>query len=365
MTFLIPNLASATYEPQAEPDSGDFRILANGIAGTGVVSGCAVTAQAAPDMTLAVASGSVAVDGIQAAVTAGNVAIGAADATNPRFDLVVVNGAGAKSVLAGTAAATPAFPAVGTANVVLAAVYVPAAATAIAGGSLIDKRAMIRLGGGTSGTGYDPDAVPSSPTAEDDEFDDAAIAAKWGWSSGVQPTLVSESARSGRLMMQVQPAATAAYFRQAYVPGAGVAFTVVAKVSVAAKFSDNCSIAFGVAVLDAADAPIARFGILSDGATTVVSNHRVYDGTTAQSISTGFSTPVYVGISRDTANVYRLAWSLDGLAWNVFSTPTSATVVSRIGLWLLNSAGTADRFVFADWFRRSPGSSFPFTPGRS
>ena len=151
MPFTIPNAAVAAFPAQAEPDSVDIDILANGIAGTGVVSGCAVTAQAAPDMTLAVASGSVAVDGAQAAVTAGNVAIGAADATNPRFDLVVVNGAGAKSVLAGAAAANPAFPSVGTANVVLAAVYVPAAATSIAAGSLIDKRTMIRLGGGGSG----------------------------------------------------------------------------------------------------------------------------------------------------------------------------------------------------------------------
>jgi hypothetical protein len=76
-------------------------------------------------------------------VTAGNVTITAADGSNPRFDLVVVDSAGAKSAVAGTAAANPVF-ADPAGKVVLAAVYVPAADTDIDANQIIDKRIDIK-----------------------------------------------------------------------------------------------------------------------------------------------------------------------------------------------------------------------------
>lgn len=151
MTFEIPNLASATFPAQAEPDSGDFVILAAGPGGTGVQAGCAVTAQGVPDMTLAVAAGTIAVAGVAVAVAAGNVAVSAADATNPRFDLVVVSNAGVKSVTAGAPAASPVFPAIPANSVVLAAVYVSAAIAAIAANRVIDKRVVVTASGGGAG----------------------------------------------------------------------------------------------------------------------------------------------------------------------------------------------------------------------
>lgn len=144
MAFQIPNDADAAFTSQAAPDKGDFDIIAAGLAGTGVISGCAVTAQGSPDMTLAVAAGTVRVAGVpRATVTAGNVTITTADATNPRFDLVVVSSTGVKSVTAGAPAATPAFPAIPANSVVLAAVYVPANDTAIGTTQIIDKRVML------------------------------------------------------------------------------------------------------------------------------------------------------------------------------------------------------------------------------
>lgn len=140
MPFAIPNEADAAFAAQAAPDARDIDILVAGYAGTGVIDGCAVTAQATPDMTLAVAAGTVAVLGTTAAVTAGNVTITTAHATNPRFDLVVVSSAGTKSVTAGTAAAAPVFPAIPASSVVLAAVYVPANDTAIGSTQIVDKR---------------------------------------------------------------------------------------------------------------------------------------------------------------------------------------------------------------------------------
>src|SRR5574341_297277 len=140
MAFTIPNVSDASHLDQAEPDSVDFGILEAGIQGDGVISGCAVTAQATPDMTVAVASGSVRIGGTTATVTAGNLTIGAASATNPRFDLIAVDNTGTKSVAAGVAAGNPVFPSIPANSVILAAVYVPANDTAINSTQITDKR---------------------------------------------------------------------------------------------------------------------------------------------------------------------------------------------------------------------------------
>lgn len=139
----IPNEADAGFADQAEPDAVDFDIINKGYSRVGVIEGCAVTAQGAPDMTLAVAVGVVEVDEKRVAVTSGNVTIGTAHATNPRFDLVHIDDTGAKGVTPGTAAANPVFPAHPANKVILAAVYVPATDTAIATNQIVDKRIMI------------------------------------------------------------------------------------------------------------------------------------------------------------------------------------------------------------------------------
>lgn len=111
-----------------------------------VLSGCAVTAQGSPNMTLAVAKGSVLSGGVLLPVTAGNVTITAADSTKPRFDLVVVNSAGTKTVRAGTASPSPTPPTLSGGDVVIAFVYVPAAATAITTSLFFDSRVFSTAG---------------------------------------------------------------------------------------------------------------------------------------------------------------------------------------------------------------------------
>jgi len=146
MAFDIPNFAEAAHPFQAAPDSTDFEIVTVGSAGTGVVSGTAVTAQGAPDMTVAVAAGVIAVSGTRVAVVAVPVlAITAADATNPRIDLVLVSALGVVSVLAGVAAAVPLMQPLPASTVCLAAVYVSALAASIVAGDIIDKRVIVRL----------------------------------------------------------------------------------------------------------------------------------------------------------------------------------------------------------------------------
>lgn len=105
-----------------------------------VLSGGAVTAQGAPDMTLAVAKAGVLTNGVLKAVAAGNVNIGAADPALPRIDLVVIDSAGAKQVRAGVAASNPKPPARTANDVVLAAVFVPAADTTLENDKVTDLR---------------------------------------------------------------------------------------------------------------------------------------------------------------------------------------------------------------------------------
>jgi hypothetical protein len=144
VAFTIPNSTVAAYPAQAQVDAVDFDIMAAGLTRNGVATGCAVTPQGSPDMTVAVAAGTVIVaDAVPVAVTGGNVTVTAAHASLARFDLIVANNAGAKSCTAGTAAATPVFPAIPANSVVLAAVYVPANATTIQGNQIVDKRVIL------------------------------------------------------------------------------------------------------------------------------------------------------------------------------------------------------------------------------
>ena len=152
MAFTIPNIGVAGFNDQAEPDSVDIDILVAGNAATGAVTGCAVTAQGSPDMTVAIAVGTVSVAGTSVAVTAGNVTITTAHSTLPRKDIVVVSNAGAKSVTAGTAATQPLKPAIPANSVVLAEVYVPAADTAINTNQITDKRVFLAAAAATGWT---------------------------------------------------------------------------------------------------------------------------------------------------------------------------------------------------------------------
>lgn len=179
MSFEIKNLADATYGAQAEVDNVDVDILVQGIKGEGVVTGCAVTQRAAgANMSVDVASGTVRIAGASVAVASGNVAVSAADASNPRFDLVVVNNAGAKSVVAGTAAATAEFPEVPANSVALAAVYVPAAASSVATAQITDKRVNVSAGAGALDDLTDVDTT-STPPADGDRLTYDSASSLW------------------------------------------------------------------------------------------------------------------------------------------------------------------------------------------
>jgi hypothetical protein len=153
--FTVPNAVDApTYPQQARLDSRDLDILAAADAQTGVLSGCAVTAQGTPNMTVAVAVGIVTIAGALIAVTAANSGtFSAANATNPRVDLLTVDAAGVLQIVTGTAAATPTIPTIPAARVALARIDIPANATTITTGQIVDKRVFL-LGATVSPESY-------------------------------------------------------------------------------------------------------------------------------------------------------------------------------------------------------------------
>ncbi len=147
MGFSIPNAGTASFIQQAEPDAVDIDTLTLGFADSGVVSGCGVTYNSV--LTVTVAAGTMKWAGTNAAVAGGNLTVGAADPGLARFDLIVVNSSGTHSVVAGTAAATPVFPAIPATSVPLASVFVPAAATTLSANNIIDKRVILTTSGAT------------------------------------------------------------------------------------------------------------------------------------------------------------------------------------------------------------------------
>jgi hypothetical protein len=141
MVWTIPDKSEGQNDIQSILFQEYLDILAAGVQGTDcVLSGCAVTAQGSPDLTVSVASGAVLSNGVRFAVGSGNVTIAEADATNPRLDLIVVNSSGTKTVRSGTAAVAPSPPAKTANDVVLAVVYVPATDTTIATAQIVDLR---------------------------------------------------------------------------------------------------------------------------------------------------------------------------------------------------------------------------------
>lgn len=148
MPFTIPDSTESAAAAQSTWYQSDIDALVAGIGGDGVLSGCAVSAQGSPNMTVAVALGSVIIGGTSASVTAGNLTIGAAHATLPRIDLITATSSGVKAVTTGTPAANPNVPAIPAASVLLAMVYVPGAATSITSAQIVDKRVVVQVSDG-------------------------------------------------------------------------------------------------------------------------------------------------------------------------------------------------------------------------
>ena len=141
----IPNLAAATWEAQARLFSTDIAIWEMSAGGhNGVISGCAVTAQAPEAMAVDVAAGLTKLAGAQITVAGNAVAITAAHGTYARLDVIYVDDLGVADVATGTAAPAPVPEALPADCIGIAFVYVPAADAAVGAAQITDKRVFVQ-----------------------------------------------------------------------------------------------------------------------------------------------------------------------------------------------------------------------------
>lgn len=117
------------------------------LGGYGVNSGCAVSAQSTPNQTVSVSSGVIITPlGVPYSISSvSSFEATAADATNPRIDIVYVTSAGVVTYLAGTAAGSPTQPSTPANGTILAAISRPANDNTIATSDITDQRDFITV----------------------------------------------------------------------------------------------------------------------------------------------------------------------------------------------------------------------------
>jgi hypothetical protein len=134
-----------------ENDANSFK---QGIDGYGVFSGLAVSA--GTGLQVSVATGSAYFAGTKVTKASPTlVSLTAADPTNPRRDIIVMNSSGTISAVAGTAAAatpggytkfqlwTPYAEPIPSGSIILGEVYVAATATSLVASDILDKRILL------------------------------------------------------------------------------------------------------------------------------------------------------------------------------------------------------------------------------
>lgn len=188
--FLIPN--ASTYAPDyqtAQPDQGDFVILGN--SQYGVVSGCKVALSGGSGVSIGADTPEyeniLVVDGkLRLLGAVPPLSIKSADATKPRFDLVVYSLASGPQVLTGTPSANPVFPDIDTGVTVLAAVYVPAGTGSTK--RVIDKRNFLQTTVSAVGADATVDLVSNRDTVSDAALFhiDGTGKIEWGTTSAIE-----------------------------------------------------------------------------------------------------------------------------------------------------------------------------------
>jgi hypothetical protein len=135
---------------QARPDYVDSVVNADALLGYGVLSGCDVSPNTGTDLKFQVGVGTaLSAWGAVPVAAATAQAVTAADATNPRRDLVYVTPAGVLTYTAGVANAMPCPPTLPAQGIALAFIDVPANATQVdattstSQAHVIDKRVML------------------------------------------------------------------------------------------------------------------------------------------------------------------------------------------------------------------------------
>lgn len=168
----------------------DINAWLEGIKGNGVVTGLGVTAQSPAAMNVDVAAGTAVVNGTRVTITATTGTL-VSDGSNPRKGIITLNSSGTVTVTMGTAAASvptgrtgpntklPAPADLPSNQIVLAEVWVPAAATTIVTANITDRRVWVvpRVAGGYVVAASDTDQPERADFQCDGTADDVQIEA--------------------------------------------------------------------------------------------------------------------------------------------------------------------------------------------
>ena len=150
----------ADYSDDNVMFDNDISSISDSSNGHGVLSGMAVSPSS--NMVIAVASGNVAINGTKQAYGGGTPTVTNADGSNPRKDIVTINGSGVITITAGTpAVATPSGstgrdtyspvpPDIPANEVILAEVWVGTGVSVINAGDIIDLRQSTKIPDGNS-----------------------------------------------------------------------------------------------------------------------------------------------------------------------------------------------------------------------
>ena len=201
-------------------------------------------------------------------------------------------------------------------------------------------------GGGTTGVPWvdsssNPDRPAASPNALDDEFDAGSLDAKW-----TNVNSVTTSFAGSKMILP-----TNSEFRQAFAPGAGVAFDVRMKWTGVGLLGSVDGI--GINVYDSTPTAFAQ-GDMRNSAGSLTFN-RDNPGGSSQ-VTWGAPTVLhnlYLRVTRDTSNNYTFFFSFDGVSWfNPVASSSSSTTVAHIGFRIINTGANTWKRWSIDWFRR-------------
>lgn len=376
MPFIIQGQdVAAVPETQSPWYETDIAILVAGIAGTGVLTGCAVAAQGSPDMTVAVASGTIQPSAGVAAVpvTGANKTITTADGDDPRIDLVSASAAGVLTVTDGTPApivpgvSGPKPPALPSGHIALAMIDVPAADTTIATAQITDKRVMVFAAGGVAD-------ILDIPTAE---MDDTLVLAPDG-TGGVEFRAEAGGGGAGTFTSLAgwTQLGTLDTSNVTDVPGLWHAiracsseidgiyqavpstpFTIMVKVAAYGFPGGATHPSIGIMLLDATPTAIREFSFnLAGGSTWSVSLRRYTNRTSFSSsvdVVTGYplATSIYLRLLVTSSSSVTFSYSWDNLIW---VTPAQLTAIdptltpAYVGLLLSDPVSASAPEVFFD-----------------
>ncbi len=134
-------------------DRADLTAIILAISGNYVSTGCQVTAQSTPNMTVQVSAGTIYVNGTSYAIAAVASLAVTAPSSHDRRDIVVANSSAVVSIIEGTPCTVagwtpisgvlpPVKPAIPALSVILGEIYVASTTTSITSANITDKTTL-------------------------------------------------------------------------------------------------------------------------------------------------------------------------------------------------------------------------------